>query len=1016
MTEHRSSISEAQEKRPTFNYKINLLAASIAAVLLPSSDKVLAQEAVEEVVVTGSYIRRSEGFGASSPIQQMTIEDLEAEGTVNMAQVVQNMTFNNGSAAAATNSIQGTNSNASSFDLRGLGPRATLLLVDGKRAPTNNVVNLMPTIAIQRLDIVTDGAAALYGSDAVAGVVNYVPYKEYDGFKMEFQEDRDTRGDHHDRQLSLLFGTDLSDDISFVAAGAYRNMGQLRWIERPDLMRAGLTSSGTGNPGNFNVPQRDANGDFILGADGSPVTALTPDPGCSPTREDPSQNFANEFGFLAGGRCRFDYGDLQDYMEPSSAAQFYTNFNYEISSDLTLNFETIYSRQVSRGYESSSNPGGRTGDLPVIRGELPGNTLRAVSGDGRELFAQPRLDENGAFVTDGYGRPLPFRDSNGQVVLANNRFASIDTDPLGGVAFSEDATFNAWRPIGKAHPQPFGNDANGATNKSTDDRNWRAAIQLDYTLPFIPDWEASAFYTINKSIDRDKMIFPLAFSPIEQGLNCDVINDVGACFNPFAPIDGQFENPQEIMDAINWQPRRDDEDELQTLDIVLNGTIPLGSFELPGGELGAAVGYQRRNESISRVPPANVIAGDQFIGDQVLPFGQNRGVDSWFAEFAVPVLSNLDLSVAFRDETYTTGQSEFIQKYGVSYQPTDWLSLRGTVGEAFIAPSLTQLSNPQQCGLTNVADPFGPFDAFTASCASGNPNLRSETSDSFSLGFDLTPIDGLTLSMTLSEIEFADRIVSTTTQDILRTDFLAFKAATGFTPPSGSEFPVGPGDYPSVQLLEQWVNDPRSDSRIVRSPRDIQQIDRMLQSDSNASEMKVRAVDMNLDYSFSFRNLGDFRVNLMATYIDEWSFDLGPLDPERNAEGKQNNDFGAVPAAPQLRANARLNWTYGSHMVTTIVRYTSELDYDANNFAFQAAFPMSDYRDVDTIYAWSQQDIFYSYRGLSLPRVGGETTLTLGVRNMWDREAQKVGMTGGMIGELQSPLGRVAWARVSYQF
>lgn len=1014
-----SVFQSTRQQKSVLNPTKNLLSTAVAATLLASSVGTYAQQSespeVEEVVVTGSYIRRSEGFNMSSPLTQITVEDLEAEGTVNMGQVVQNMTINSGAASAATNSIQGTNSNTSAFNLRGLGTRATLTLVNGKRSPTNNVVNLIPTIAIERLDIVTDGAAALYGSDAVAGVVNYVPFTNYDGLKIEHYEDRDSRGDHHDRQVSALFGTALSSDIDFVAAASYRNMGRLRWIDRPSLMRAGLTSSGTSNPGNFNVPQRDSNGDLLLNADGAPVTARRPDPNCSPTRDDPAQPLANPFGFLSGDRCWFEYGDLQDYLEPSSTAQFFTNLNYEVNADLNMNFELMYSRQVSKGYESSSNPGGRVSELPTIRSELPGNPYRAVAGDGRPLFAQPLRDANGNIVTDAFGKPLPSRNANGMVALADNRFSSIDSDPLGGVPFSEDVFFNAWRPIGKAHPSPFRNTADGATQKSTDDRNWRAAIQLDYSMPFIPNWSGSAFYTISKSIDKDRMIFPLAFSPIAQGLNCDVVNDAGACFNPFAPIDDRFLNSQEIMDQINWQPRRDDEDELQTLDLVLSGTIPLGRFELPGGEIGAALGYQHRNDSLSRVPPANVISGDQFIGDRVLPFSRNRRVNSWFGELAVPVLPNLEFSAAVRDESYSTGQGEFIHKLGLVYQPLDWVGLRATVGEAFVAPSLTQLSNPQQCGLTNVDDPFGPFAAFTASCSQGNPDLLSETSDSISLGVDLSLFDGLDLSLTWSEIDFTDRIVSTTTADILRTDFIRFKQATGFQPPSGNEFPIGLGDYPSVDLLQQWVNNPLSDKRIIRNARDIQTVDRMLQSDSNASEMRVRTLDFSADYSRSFGNIGTFSVNLMGTYIDEWRFDLGPLDPVRYAEGKQNNNYGAVPASPELRANTRFTWSNGPHLISTTVRYTSSVDYDANNYAFQNVFPFSNWREVDTIQAWTQQDIFYSYRNIQVPRVGGESSLTIGLRNMWDREAQKVGMTGGMVGEMQSPLGRVIYGRISYE-
>ena len=146
-----------------------------------------------------------------------TAADIEAEGTINMAQVVQNLTFNNGT--GTTNSIQGSTNQIANFNLRGLGPRATLTLVDGKRVVESNVQQLLPTMAIERMDIVTDGAATIYGTDAVAGVVNIVPYTSYDGFKVEMYEEGDSRGDFRKVETSFLGGTSIGD-IDIVIAGS----------------------------------------------------------------------------------------------------------------------------------------------------------------------------------------------------------------------------------------------------------------------------------------------------------------------------------------------------------------------------------------------------------------------------------------------------------------------------------------------------------------------------------------------------------------------------------------------------------------------------------------------------------------------------------------------------------------------------------------------------------------------------------------------------------------------------
>ncbi len=178
------------------------------------------------------------------------------------------------------------------------------------------------------------------------------------------------------------------------------------------------------------------------------------------------------------------------------------------------------------------------------------------------------------------------------------------------------------------------------------------------------------------------------------------------------------------------------------------------------------------------------------------------------------------------------------------YRATDWLSFRATSGEAFIVPTLNQLNAPESCGLSNVDDLFTSFSGFITSCGTGNPNLSSETSESLSVGFDVSLANNLVWQLTWSETDFSDRIVSTTSQDIVRTDFRNFQDATGFVPTDDQPFP-------DVAALEAWVADPRSDKRILRSPNDVTTTVRINQSDSNASSMLVRAWDTQLSYGFS---------------------------------------------------------------------------------------------------------------------------------------------------------------------
>lgn len=221
--------------RYKINHKHKLLCAAISLSLLPLASPSIAQQDqdnLEEIVVTGSYIRRSEGFTQASSVTQLNADDLADEGTMNLGEVMQNLSFVGGPSSAITNTIQGTDSRSSTIDLRGLGPRSTLTLLDGKRIADDNVNVMIPTIAIQRIDIVADGAAALYGNEAVAGVVNFIPYSSYDGLKIETYAEEDSRGDYDEHAMQMLWGQEIGV-IDVVLAGQFKSNSRLGWDERP---------------------------------------------------------------------------------------------------------------------------------------------------------------------------------------------------------------------------------------------------------------------------------------------------------------------------------------------------------------------------------------------------------------------------------------------------------------------------------------------------------------------------------------------------------------------------------------------------------------------------------------------------------------------------------------------------------------------------------------------------------------------------------------------------------------
>ncbi len=967
-------------------HRFNLLSAAIAATMLFPAGSAMAQNTpeVEEVVVTGSFIRRTEGFRAASPITQIGAEDIAVAGTPNMGDVIHNLSFNQGS-TVTQNSLTGASSTVTGINLRGLGEGATLNLVDGMRVIGTNVNTFLPQIAIQRLDIVTDGAAALYGSQAVAGVVNFVPRTSYDGVKVELYQQGDDRGDYRDTQLSFLGGTEFNG-IDVVFAADYRTNGRLRMRDRPDQMNAGLTSSSTSNPGNYNVPLRDAAGNIRRNASGAVVTAVRPDPGCGTERTDPTIPGANPNGFLfsqtgtaAGMRCWYDYGEFWDYRTAQDSGLAFLNLTYDASSDLTVSAQTSFFARRAYPRGSASNPGGRVAELPTIRGELPGNPFRAVNSAGQPLFAQ---DANG----DG----IPDRNASGQVILNPN-----------GIPFYEDVTFNSWRPWGKQGTLPSQLADDGSLVGETYIRGFRQAFKADFAVPFIDGWRGNATYTYSQQLDKSKAN-NFSLSALQRGLNCDVRNDRANCFNPFVATDPRNLNSQAVADSTVYTSNRvNDTDKLQTFDVVLNGELPLGGFELPGGALAAAVGYQRREDRFNNIPSLHSLTGDVFIGTRLFPNSDGRSVDAYFVELSAPLLSNLELQLAARDESYSTGQSSTDPKYGLVYTPFDSLTLRASAGSSFIAPTLNQLNAPQSCGLTNVSDPFTTFAAFTANCSQGNPNLVPESADTLALGFDLDLIEGMSLSVDYSETDFVDRIVSSTTTDVLATDYFNFRQAYGWTSSA----------KPPLDLVAQWVADPRSDKRIQRNPAGLDQIDRIISGDTNASKMLVKAYDLKWRYLFSMADIGLINLSVDASYLDSYTYQLRPDRPVVEAAGLQNDLTGAVPPLPRWKGNVSIGWSRDNHSANLTGRYIHDMVFDANKFAYQANLPFSNYRDVSELRASTIFDASYNYRGVEA--FGGELSFTVGARNLFDRLPQKVPMLGGMESIMYDPTGRMLYGRIT---
>jgi outer membrane receptor protein involved in Fe transport len=159
--------------------------------------------------------------------------------------------------------------------------------------------------------------------------------------------------------------------------------------------------------------------------------------------------------------------------------------------------------------------------------------------------------------------------------------------------------------------------------------------------------------------------------------------------------------------------------------------------------------------------------------------------------------------------------------------------------------------------------------------------------------------------------------------------------------------------------------------------------------------------------------MGIFNFSVDATYVESYRYRLRPELAEVEGVGSQNSLTNAVPPMPYWKANVGLGWTLNDHSVNFTTRYIGEMDFNSNKFDFQARLPFSNYREVDVLRASTIVDASYNYRGFET--MGGEVSLTVGARNLFDRLPQKVPMLGGMESILYDPTGRMLYGRITFE-
>ncbi len=734
--------------------KITLAVATAMAIAgLPAYAQNNDASPLEEVLVTGTQIKGADIEG-TLPVSVLNSDDIALTGAATGAELlsaIPQMGFV-GFSESTTTGVNAARGDVSSINLRGLGTGSTLTLINGRRmvlhpgTQTENRVpvvtansNTIPVFGIDRLEVLRDGAAALYGSDAVAGVVNYVLQTDYEEGRLTVRH-------------GLSEGTDLNETSINGAKGFSFNDGATNLVLTGSLYRKdGMPASDRYYSANSDLRPLFADDPLFAG----------------------DTNLDNRSSTFSGwGVMRYPgLGTL--HVRPE-----------EMTRD---NGSTYSAADCSYALQDGLCLDGGSGDRAL---RINRNAARQLSPDAKRmnLFGFVRHDLSDAtelYSEFSYYRAEVDRYREQAGPLSNGRFtvpADYYYNPFGPVHFA-DGRLNPNR-IVPAGDADVPDEGLGFTlfRYVPFDSGYRMVNVEDTSYRFVMgakgefkdwDWDSGLVYSEAETVDstnnrisstlfqRQLMLDTADAYNIFSGLNPTDIT------SPFDPTP----NPASAIDPMRINVKRQSQTSLALADFKVSRP---DLFSLPAGDVGIAMGVEWREESFDENRDARSDGTIQFIdqvtgqyvntsdiiGSSASPDADgSRRVFSLYAEFLVPLLrdmplaQSLDMQLAVRHENFSDVGSVTKPKIAMSWYPIDWLQIRGAYSEGFRAPNLTQLHIPAITVVNGVNDPVSGYSGGIEERRTGNKDLKPEESKNTTIGLVLTPLDDLTLTVDYWKVE-----------------------------------------------------------------------------------------------------------------------------------------------------------------------------------------------------------------------------------------------------------------------
>ena len=898
----------------------------------------------EQIVVTGSRILTSP-LTERAPLVELDEEALQRSGLTNLGDTLQqlpsmgsaiNSSFNVPGNSGFPQDGNGIGAGAVQVSLRDLGAKRTLVLVDGKRwisgasasgVPIAVDLNTLPAAAIERIEVLQDGASAVYGSDAIGGVVNIIMKKDFKGMQVAAQNgEYASEGDGQATQISGVWGGG-SDGTHLVISGSYFEEGGVTTTDRAQSRFPNPFATSCNVPGTL-CSSFTPQGRFIFGpnfAGGASVTlnnGVTNDGQNNIPVFDPNNPNSGDFHtFTSADRFNYNDNDWNYLQTPNERVNLYANLTQELASNMRFTLKGAYTNRKSDT---------RGAPEPLCLGNGCGN----------------RIAENILIHRDN-----PYNPFGVDLSVANGNLNFFGRRPL------------------ESGPRIFQQDVNSYM-VTAGLEGWFTAGDKNYF------WDISGSYGDNRAFQQKFGSHNIARIAVALGDPAVCAATPGCVpFNFFGGqgADGNGSITQEMLDYVGYVQR--DFSEQTLVDFVANITGEL--FETSRGTVSFAAGAEYREQEGS-FQPDPVAARGETAGIPSAPTAGGFDVSEVYAEINVPLefdgaIDYLEFNGAARYSDYSSFGGESTYKLGFLMRPTSQFSLRGSFATGLRAPGIGELfggaaredftfqdpcadvlgiigaanggrDTPQpaniiaNCAALGVPVLFAQTNPQLSAISAGNAQLIPETSDSYSVGFVYSPKrqeGGWTISADFYDVSIDDAIQGRDPGDVVTA---------------------------CVETLDPFFCDAieRTNSGLINL------VDNQLQ---NIGGVEASGADFAFRWRSRTSNIGRFDLGVNLTYLDEY------IERTSNPDGSLNvtDRTGTITnetfqrAFPEWKAVTYLDWTRERLGAGLTFRWVDEMVQTSGNTLDSRLFA----------------DLQLSYR----PKFSEDSTrLVFGVNNIFDED------------------------------